>query len=166
MISNALTVLAAAEPLTPEELQSRSTQVEDLKWQALLKQAVDAAPGRLRLRDKKRGELEDTKKQFYVTRFADGFFIGTRLGAPFNFEASIMDWSNLPETVRAANWRLADETMMLGLATERQDKILSIADEYRDRIMATLPKTISRQTKAKLARQLNRVQEAVNDTRA
>jgi hypothetical protein len=159
MISNALTVLAAAEPRTPEELQSRSTQVEDLKWQALLKQAVDAAPGRLRLRDKKRGELEDTKKQFYVTRFADGFFIGTRLGAPFNFEASIMDWSNLPETVRSF-------VEMLGLATERQDKILSIADEYRDRIMATLPKTISRQTKAKLARQLNRVQEAVNDTRA
>jgi len=162
MISNALTVLAAAEPSTDAEVEDRKRQDDDRKWYALLKTAVALDPARLEIHGHPNGKdfggLNDTKHQFYVTRHDDGFTIGTSLRAPLDFETKVRGRENLEKSVRAL-------LRMLKLCDDRRDRIQAIADETRDQIVEIVTEAFGRRDVTKVTKQLNRVEEALNVVR-
>lgn len=158
MINNALSVLAAAEPRSDAE-------AADAAWYKAVLAAIAVDPVRFHVEKSSTStrpaavSFADRERQFYISRFSDGFNIGTSVRAPFDFEVGVSGYDKLAESVRAIK-------AMLEKGTERQQKILAIHNESRDLIVDVATKAFSRSAAVKLAKQLNLVQEAINDARS
>ena len=158
MIANALQALAAAEPRSDADK-------DDTAWYQALAAAVAVDPKRFAVEGRpptntrsSRVSFVDQERMFYINRFADGFHIGTTLRAPITVEFDVAGYDKLAGSVRAFR-------DMLDQATARRDQILTIHNQYRDQIVDIATKAFGRREAVKVAKQLNRVEAALNDAR-